>query len=103
MNVLDRHKKCTWSSSNSTHKIRVEKTWKLRDLLDFVVADARRADPHPLARAVYQRAHGLKVDVPATLRNVVSVADAVSEGRAATTDITSLCHKTEISRKLSNS
>ena len=61
------------------------RTLELRDLLNFIVADARRADPQPFARAVHQRANRLEVDVPATLGDVVSVADAVPEGRAATT------------------
>ena len=57
----------------------------LRNLLDFAVTDARRADPHTLAGAFNQSAHRLKIDIPATLGNVMCVADAIPKLRAAAT------------------
>jgi len=57
----------------------------LRNLLDFAVPDARRADPDTLAGALDESAHGLKIDIPATLGNVMCVADAIPKLRAAAT------------------
>jgi hypothetical protein len=70
---------------------------ELRDFLDFTVPNARRADPHPFASAFDQGTDRLEIDIPATLGNVMSVADAVAELRPATTYFANLCHKTEIS------
>ena len=83
-------------------KRRLTGRWKrphgrLRDLLNFAIADARRAHADTLASALYQRAHALQIDVPAALGDVMSVADAVTELRPATTYFANLCHKTEIS------
>src|SRR5471030_2419888 len=75
-------------------------TWKereLRDLLDFTVADARCADPHPAPGAFHQGSNRLQVHIPAPLRNVVGVADPVTELRSAPAYFANLCHKTEIS------
>ena len=57
----------------------------LRDLLDFAVPDARRADPDALACALDQSAHRLKIDIPATLGDVMCVADTIPKLRAAAT------------------
>ena len=75
----------------------VEEIEELRDFLDFAVPNARRADSQPFASAFDQGADRLEVDVPATLGDVMSVADAVAELRPATTYFANLCHKTEIS------
>jgi len=69
----------------------------LRDLLHFAGADARGANPQTAARALNQRANGLQIDVPAAFRHVMRVADPVTELRAPAANLTSLCHKTEIS------
>ena len=69
----------------------------LSDLLNFAVPNTRRADLQPFAGAVDKGAHRLEVDIPATLGDVMSVADAVAELRPATAYFTNLCHKTKIS------
>jgi Protein of unknown function (DUF3738) len=70
---------------------------ELGDLLDFSIADARRADAHPTAGAIHQRADRLQVQVPASFRNVMSVADLIAENRLPAAYFTNLCHWTEIS------
>ena len=70
----------------------------LGDLLDFTVANTRRADANPAAGAVDERTDGLQIDVPAALRHIVRVADAVTELRSAATNLTNSCHKTQISK-----
>lgn len=72
-------------------------TEELRDLLNFTVADARCADPHPAPGAFHQGSNRLQVHIPAPLRNVVGVADPVTELRSAPAYFANLCHKTEIS------
>ena len=74
-----------------------EEPGNLRDFLDFPVPNARRADAHSFAGAFNQGADRLEIDIPATLGDVMSVADAVAELRPATTYFANLCHKTEIS------
>ena len=64
---------------------RERKIEELGDFLNFAVPDARRADPDPLAGALDKGAHRLKIDIPAALGDVVSVADAVAKLRPATT------------------
>jgi hypothetical protein len=61
-------------------------------LNDFAAAQARRADADPLALAVDLGVHRAQVDVPASLGDVVGVADAVSRLRLLAADITLLCH-----------
>ena len=70
----------------------------LRDLLNFTRANAGRAHPEALARAIHQSANRLEVQVPAPIGDVVSVADPVSELGTATANFANSCHKTEISR-----
>jgi hypothetical protein len=74
----------------------------LGDLLDFAGTDAGRADPDPPARAIDQGADALQVQVPAALRDIVGVADPVTELGPATAYFASLCHKTEFSRVVRN-
>jgi hypothetical protein len=69
----------------------------LGNLLDFTVPNARRADLQPFAGALDQGSYRLEVDIPTTLGDVMSVADAVAELRPATTYFANLCHKTRIS------
>ena len=66
-------------------------------LLNFAALDAVRADLHALGRAFYQSANALQVDVPASLGDIVSVADSIAELRTAATEFTGLRHETEIS------
>lgn len=73
------------------------KIGELGDLLNFTVANARRADLEPFAGALDEGAHRLQVDIPAALGDVMSVADAVAKLRPATANFANLCHKTEIS------
>jgi hypothetical protein len=70
---------------------------ELGDLLDFTIPNARRADFQPFAGAFDEGSHGLKIDVPAALGDVMSVANAVTKLRPATAYIANLCHKTKIS------
>src|ERR1700730_18325291 len=60
--------------------------------LDLTALDARSANTDALSRAVYQRAHGLQVDVPPALGYVVRVADPVAELRPTPADITYFRH-----------
>ena len=69
----------------------------LGSLLDFAAPNACGADTHTLRTALDQRSNGLQIDIPATLRHVVGMADAVAELRPAMADFTFFCHKTEIS------
>src|ERR1043166_3596335 len=78
------------------------KTKTLRDLLNLTRTDARGAHPEPPSGAVHQSANRLQIDVPAAFRHVVGVTDAVSELRAASTNLTNLRHKTEISLLLNS-
>ena len=68
------------------------------DFLNFTVPNARGADLHPFAGTLDEGAHRLEIDIPAALRDVMSVADTVAKLRPAATYFANLCHKTEISR-----
>jgi len=70
----------------------------LRHFLDFIGADAGRADPNAFSGAINKGADGLEVNVPAAISDIVRVADPIAELRAATADFANLCHKTGISR-----
>jgi hypothetical protein len=61
-------------------------------LLDLAVADAARANAHSLGGSVYQSPHGLKVDVPTPVGQVVSMADPVPELGTAAADLANSCH-----------
>jgi hypothetical protein len=73
------------------------KTGELGDFLYFTVPNARRADPQPFAGALDEGTHRLEVDIPATLGDIMSVANTVAKLRPATTYFANLCHKTKIS------
>src|SRR5450759_571516 len=81
---------------------KVEGGWRkigeLGDFLHFTVPNARRADPQPFAGALDEGTHRLEIDIPATLGDVMSVADTVAKLRPATTYFANLCHRTGISR-----
>jgi hypothetical protein len=75
----------------------VEKAGILSGFLNLTGANARRANANPAARAVDQRSNRLQIQIPPAIRNVVSVADPVSELRPAAAYFANSCHKTEIS------
>ena len=54
---------------------------RLRDFLNFTVADARCAGAQALMRSVHQRTHGLNIDVPAAVAHIVGMADLMPELR----------------------
>ena len=59
----------------------------------FAVADAGCADAHALACALDDGVDSLQIQVPTPLRDVVGVADAMTELRPTATDFTDFCHK----------
>lgn len=59
----------------------------------FAVADAGGANTHPLPSTLDECVDALQVQIPATLRHVVGMADAMPELWSATTDFTNSCHK----------
>ena len=65
---------------------------RLRGFLYFIVADAGSANANPFGGAGNYRTYLLQVDVPASVRNIVGVADLMTEYRPTTTDITYFCH-----------
>jgi len=67
-----------------------------RSFLHFAAADAGRADPNPLAGAVYQGMYALQIQIPAAFSYVVGVADPITELRPTATDFTNFCHKTHL-------
>lgn len=68
----------------------------LRHLLNLPRSNTRRTYADAAAGAIYDRAHGLQVQVPAALGNVMRVADTVSELRPAATHFTNSCHKSKV-------
>ena len=69
-------------------------------LNDFAAAQAGGADAHALGAALYFGANRAQIDVPATTRHVMGVADGISELRPFAADITNLCH--DNSREVQN-
>jgi len=61
--------------------------------LNLAVADARSAGPHTLAGPINQSPNRLQIDIPAPVRNVVSVAHLVPELRPSAADVANSCHK----------
>ena len=64
-----------------------------RRLLHLVVAYARGADANSLARTFDDCVDPMKVKIPAALRYIMGVADAMPELRAPAAHVTSFCHK----------
>lgn len=64
----------------------------LRDLLHFAGADAGGARANAPAGAIHQCVDCLQIQIPAALRDIVGVADAVAELRTAATNFTHLRH-----------
>jgi hypothetical protein len=60
--------------------------------LDFAALDASGADANALGCAFDYRMYGLQIQIPAPFRQVVGVADTVSEPWAALTDFTHFRH-----------
>jgi hypothetical protein len=69
----------------------------LRGLLDLTVAEAGRADLHPLGRALDEATNALKVDVPTPPGEVVGVADTIPEARSLPANVANLGHVCGIS------
>jgi len=61
--------------------------------LNLAVTNAGRADAHSLTSTLHNGVNRLQIQVPATLRYVVGMADPMPELRSATTDFTNSCHK----------
>ena len=61
--------------------------------MDFAAANAGRADAHTFPGAIDQSMNGLQVQIPAALRYVVGMADAMPELRPSATNVTNFCHK----------
>jgi hypothetical protein len=74
----------------------------LRDLLDFAVTDAGRANTNATAGSVDEGANTLKIQVPTTLGDIVRVADPATELGTAPANFANLCHKTRLSRASTN-
>jgi hypothetical protein len=66
--------------------------WLFLRLDDFAAANAGSAGPYALGGRPNAGVHGTQIHIPAPLRDVVRVADAVSELRLLAADITLLCH-----------
>lgn len=67
----------------------------LGDFLHFIGADAGSAHTYATAGAVNQGANTLQIQIPAPLRDVVGMADTVTENGAAATQFANSCHKTQ--------
>src|SRR5271170_3072807 len=50
-----------------------------RLFLNFAAANTGRADTHALGRSLDNRFHGLQIQIPAALGDVMGVADSISE------------------------
>ena len=64
----------------------------LRDLLNLAGFDAGCADAQALAGAVDHRADTLQVQIPAALRDIMGVADPMTELGPTAADFTNSCH-----------
>ncbi len=71
----------------------------LLGFLNLAVANAGGANTQALASTFNNSMDILQIQVPATLRHIMGVADATPELRSATADFTNFCHKTH-SRRL---
>jgi hypothetical protein len=71
----------------------------LSRLLDFAALDAGGAHLHPARSTIDEGPYRLQIHVPAAFRNIMGVADPISELWTAATDFTCFGHKTEISFK----
>ncbi len=61
--------------------------------LDFAGANAGSTNADALSRTFDKRVHGLKIQIPAALADVMGVTDPMPELWPTTTDFTNLCHK----------
>jgi len=71
----------------------LRKPAKSGDFLHFAGANTGRANADPAACALNHRAHALEIHVPASLRDVVCVADPAAELGPAPADFTYSRHK----------
>jgi hypothetical protein len=81
------------------HQNTNEKLCCFLDFLDFLgsfqnfaVANTRGADANAARGSVDQGAYRLQIHIPATLRNIMGVADSIAELRALSTNCANLCH-----------
>ena len=68
---------------------------ELKPFYDFAAAQARGAHPHPLGRRcrrLQPRLHRAQIQIPASPRYIVGVADGVAKLRPAAANITYSCH-----------
>jgi hypothetical protein len=84
---------------NLHHQNTNEKLCCFLDFLDFLgsfqnfaVSNTRGADANAARGAVDQGAYRLQIHIPATLRNIMGVADSIAELRALSTNCANLCH-----------
>lgn len=64
-----------------------------RSFLNLAAANARCANAKPLPRAVHERMHPLKIQIPTALTDVVGMADAIPKLRPTTAHFTDFCHR----------
>ena len=74
----------------------VESPLRQRRFLDLAAANTGSAHANALAGAFHYRMYALKIQVPATLRHVMGVADTVAELRATAADFTHFCHTNKL-------
>lgn len=65
---------------------------RLRSLLNFAGTNTRGTNAEAAAGAIHQRANRLQIHIPAALRNIMGVADPITELRALSTNFANLCH-----------
>jgi hypothetical protein len=68
--------------------------------LDFAVPNARGADTQTLAGAFHHGVNRLKVQIPATLGDIVRVANTMAELRSTTANFTDFRHVEELRARL---
>jgi hypothetical protein len=67
-----------------------------RRFLHLPVANAGSTHTQALSGSVHKGMDSMQVQIPATLRHIVSVADAVSKLRSTTANFTNFRHKTHL-------
>ena len=61
--------------------------------MNLAAANAGGADANALARTFDECVHGLQIHVPAALRHVVGMTDAMPELRTTAANFTNFCHR----------
>ena len=75
---------------------------RLGGLLNLSVAQARGANALALGASLDRHAYGLEINVPATVRHVVRMADPMPEHGATPADFTNFSHVKEFSWRATN-